>query len=297
MRAGSVTLARAGKAVSVQYVVLRVLLYTALAVGTFIFIWPLLWLIASSVKPTHEVYRFPPNLIPSEIQWSHYPDALENFNFARGFGNTMTVVVGVLFGRLLSCTMVAFAFARIRVPFRDGIFMVVLATMMLPYHVTLIPQFLLFRDLGWLDSFLPLIVPSFFATSAYIIFLLRQFFMAIPTEYDEAAEIDGCGYFGIYWRIILPQAMPALGVVAILTFMGEWNDFLAPLIYLNDQATMTLAVGLRAWQLSLGQPGAGYLPVTWPLVVSTVLTIIPLAVFFFTQRYFIQGVVVSGIKG
>jgi ABC-type glycerol-3-phosphate transport system permease component len=193
--------------------------------------------------------------------------------------------------------MAAFAFSRLRVPFREPLFVLVLATMMLPYHVTLIPQFLLFRDLGWLNSFYPLVVPSFLGTSAYMIFLLRQFFMSIPREYDEAAEIDGCGYVGIFWRIVLPQARPALGVLAILTFLQEWNDFLAPLIYLNDRSKMTLAVGLKVWEGQLKQPGSDIIPISHTLVISSVMTLVPMAVFFVAQRRFIQGVVISGVKG
>ena len=278
-------------------ILLRVALYAILAFGTYVFIWPLLWLVSSSVKSSDEIYRFPPSLIPDVWRWNYITDAMAKFSFVRSFITTMTIVFGVMAGRLLSCTLTAFAFARIKVPGRDVIFVVVLATMMLPYHVTLIPQFLLFKELGWLNTVNPLIVPSFFATTAYLVFLLRQFFMTIPFDYDEAAQIDGCSMLGIFFRIVLPLSMPALGVVMILTFMGEWNDFLAPLIYLNDLDKMTLAVALRSWQVQQNQPGAIKHPEAYIMVVASVLTLIPMLVFFVAQRYFIQGVVISGVKG
>lgn len=275
----------------------RVALYAILAFGTYVFLWPLLWLVSSSVKSSDEIYRFPPSLIPDVWRWNYITDAMAKFSFMRSFITTMTIVLGVMAGRLLSCTLTAFAFARIRVPGRDALFIVVLATMMLPYHVTLIPQYLLFKELGWINSVNPLIVPSFFATTAYLVFLLRQFFMTIPFDYDEAAQIDGCSMLGIFFRIVLPLSMPALGVVMILTFMGEWNDFLAPLIYLNDLDKMTLAVALRSWQVQQDQPGAIKHPEAYIMVVASVLTLIPMLVFFVAQRYFIQGVVISGVKG
>ena len=278
-------------------ILVRALLYIALAVGTYVFIWPLLWLVTSSVKSSHEIYRFPPSLIPEVWHWNYIPDAMSKFSFMRSFITTMTIVVGVTIGRLISCSLTAFAFARIRVPGRDALFIVVLATMMLPYHVTLIPQYLLFKELGWLNSVNPLIVPSFFGTTAYLVFLLRQFFMTIPFDYDEAAQIDGCSLFGIFFRIVLPLSLPALGVVMILTFMGEWNDFLAPLIYLNDLDKMTLAVALRSWHVQQNQPGGVKHPEAYIMVVATVITLIPMLVFFVAQRYFIQGVVISGVKG
>jgi ABC-type glycerol-3-phosphate transport system permease component len=178
------------------------------------------------------------------------------------------------------------------------LFVLVLSTMMLPYHVTLIPQFLFFRQLGWLNSFLPLTVPAFFGGGAFNIFLLRQYFLGIPREYDDAAEIDGCSPLGTYWRIILPMSKPALGAVAIFTFMGQWNDYFAPLIYLNTADKFTLALAFKEWELTQ-QSGLGYKPHPYNqiMAMATLITLIPMVVFFFTQRYFIQGVVMSGIKG
>lgn len=274
--------------------------YALLIVGFVVFMWPMAWLVLGSIKPANEVYTFPPTLWPSRIEWSTYPDALRDFDFLRGLRNTMTVVLGNVIGTLFSCSLAAFAFARLRlVPprLRNGLFIIVLATMMLPYHVTMIPQFLAFRDLGWLNSFKPLVVPSFLATNAYIIFLMRQFFMSIPAEYDDAARIDGCGYFGIYRYIIVPQSLALFGVVSILIFTGTWNDFFGPLIYLNDLEKMTLAVALQVWNEGRDQPGAYITPVTHILALSTVVTAFPIVLFFIAQRYFIQGIVMSGVKG
>ena len=174
-------------------------------------------------------------------------------------------------------------------------FLMVLSTMMLPYYVQLIPQFIMFSKFGWLNSFWPLIVPDWFAISAFSVFLFRQFFMSIEREYDDAAKIDGCGYFGIFSRIIVPMSLPAFGVIAILTFLSEYQDFLRPLLYLNDAYKMTLMVGLQLWQGTM--LGMYRQRETYILAVSAVATSIPMFVFFLTQRYFIQGVVIGGIKG
>lgn len=273
-------------------------LYLVVLVGAVIFAFPLVWLVGTSLKPESDVFLFPPNLIPHQFIWSNYPEALLLFPFVQGFTNTMIIVTGVEVGRLLSATLAAFAFARVRFPFRNVLFVLVLSTMLLPYHVTLIPQFLIFRDIGWLNSFLPLTVPAFFGGGAFYIFLLRQFFLGIPKEYDDAAEIDGCTPLGTYWRIILPLSKPALGAVAIFTFMGEWNDYFGPLIYLNRPENYTLALSFKIWELTQ-QSGLGYKPQPYNriMAVATLITLIPMVVFFLTQRYFIQGVVVSGLKG
>ncbi len=288
VRAGSISWQRIGT---------RGLIYIALIGGAAIFILPLAWLVTTSVKPEPDVFLFPPNLIPSSFEWRTYPGALARFPFLHLLRNTMIIVIGVEVGRLLSSTLAAYAFARLRFPFRNTLFVVVLSTMMLPYHVTLIPQFLIFRELHWLDTFLPLTVPAWFATSAFYVFLLRQFFLQIPMEYDDSAEIDGCSPIGTYWYIILPMSMPALGAVAIFTFMAEWNDYLAPLIYLNSLDNYTLALYFRLWERGAG---TGYIrlpPFNQTMAIATMITVIPMLVFFFAQRYFIQGVVISGVKG
>jgi ABC-type glycerol-3-phosphate transport system permease component len=185
---------------------------------------------------------------------------------------------------------VAYGFARLRFPGRDTLFILVLATMMIPFQVTLIPQFLIFAYIHWINSFKPLIIPSFFG-AAFNIFLIRQFIMSIPHDLDDAAQIDGCGYFRIYWQIILPLCRPALATVAIFSFMYHWNDFLGPLIYLDSADKRTLSLGLSMF--------SGYYSVDWNYMMAvSLLVLLPcLLIFFFTQKYFIRGVVISGLKG
>jgi multiple sugar transport system permease protein len=170
--------------------------------------------------------------------------------------------------------------------------------MMVPYHAVLIPQYLLFRNLGWLNSLRPLIAPEFFAASAFFVFMLRQFFLTIPRDYDDAARVDGCGYLGIFWNIILPLSRPALGTMLIFTFLWEWNDFLKPLIYLNSQENFTLSIAMRQWQVANNATGI-MLAAKWVhiMAMATILSIPPVMVFFFAQRYFVRGVVISGVKG
>ena len=266
---------------------------TALAL---VYMATLIWLVSSSLKPEGQVFEYPPNFIPRSFEWSNYPDALVQFPFIVSGLNTLTIVVGVLMGRLLTASLAAYGFARLRFPGRNVLFVLVLTTLMIPYHVILIPQYLIFRDLGWLNTLKPLIVPAWFGGGAFFIFLLRQFFMTIPREYDDAARIDGCGFIRVWWHIILPMSLPALGAVSIFTLMGEWNDFLAPLIYLNTPDKQTLAIAVEQWRRSGIIHGYNH---QWNhiMAVSTVVTIPPLLVFFFAQRHFIQGVVISGIKG
>jgi ABC-type glycerol-3-phosphate transport system permease component len=191
---------------------------------------------------------------------------------------------------MLSCTLVAFAFARLQYPSRDFWFVVLLSTMMLPTHVTIIPHFVLFRILGWLNTFKPLIVPAFFG-SAFYIFLLRQFFLTIPQELDDAATVDGCGIFRIYWQIILPLAKPALATVAVFSFISHWNDFLGPLIYLTSPEKMTIAVGLRLFR-------SQYSTEMHLLMAASTVAVLPiLVIFFVAQKYFIQGIALTGLKG
>ncbi len=274
----------------------RGFLYLVLAVGVVLFMLPVVWLVGGSLKPVEQVFTVPPTFFPRPLLWSNYAEALAKFPFWVGLKNTMTIVVGVLVGRVLTASLVAYGFARLRFPGRGALFIIVLATMMIPYHVVLIPQYLIFRHLDWLNTVLPIVVPNWFGGGAFFIFMLRQFFRTLNNEIDEAARIDGCGYFSTLWQVILPQSLPAIGTLAIFTFMWEWNDFLAPLIYLNTPDKMTLAVALRQWQFDTD---ATYREATWPelMVMSTVLTIPPVMVFFFLQRRFIQGVVITGVKG
>ena len=272
------------------------LVYLPMAVLALVYTAPLIWLAGSSVKPESQIFEYPPSFIPRSFEWINYSDALVQFPFIVTGLNTLTIVLGVIVGRLLTASLAAYGFARLRFPGRNALFILVLTTLMIPYHVILIPQYLIFRDLGWLNTLKPLIVPAWFGGGAFFIFLLRQFFMTIPREYDDAARIDGCGFVQVWWHIILPMSLPALGAVAIFTFMGEWNDFLAPLIYLNTPEKHTLAIAVEQWRRSSVHTGYNH---QWNhiMAVATVVTIPPLLVFFFAQRHFIQGVVISGIKG
>jgi ABC-type glycerol-3-phosphate transport system permease component len=267
------------------------LVYVALAVGGIIVSIPFVWMLSTSLKDEGSVFLYPPQWWPQPLQPQNYVQAMTVLPFALFFRNTLITTLVPLVGALFSCSLVAYSFARLRWPGRDIWFLVLLATLMLPEQVTMIPRFILFRNLGWINTFYPLIVPPFFAVGAFNIFLLRQFFMTISTETDDAAKIDGAGVLGIYWRILLPLSKPALAAVAVFVFKAHWDDFLSPLIYLHSQSNFTLALGLRAFQ---GEYGTD-----WNLLMAASLVVMlpVLLLFFFLQRYFIQGVVVSGLKG
>lgn len=219
-----------------------------------------------------------------------YSEALRYIDFWRYLGNTVTIVVLSIIGTLLSCSLVAYGFARLEFPGRDVLFAVLLSTMMLPAQVTMVPQFLIFRYLGWYNTLIPLWLPSFLG-SAFFIFMLRQFMKGIPKDLEDAAKIDGCGYLGIYWRIMLPLIKPALAAVAIFTFMGAWNNFMGPLIFLNDERLYPLSLGIYQFRM---EHSAEY---SMMMAASTMMMLPVLAVFFFAQRYFIQGVTLTGVKG
>ena len=286
------------QSMSRRQVVGQVLVYILLIAIGFALAVPFLWLVSSSFKTETDAFRIPPSFIPRPVEWGNYATGLTDFPFVRSTINTLIIVVWVMVGTVLSASLVAYGFARVRFPGRTALFILVLSTMMIPTHVTLIPQYLLFRELRWLDSFKPLIVPHFFGGGAFYIFLLRQFFLTIPLDYDDAARIDGCGTFGVFLRIILPLSKPALGTMAIFTFMGQWNAFFEPLIYLNRFETQPLAVALTTWvQTAHGSTSMHYVPWVAIMAVSTLIALPPVMVFFFAQRHFIQGVVVSGMKG
>jgi ABC-type glycerol-3-phosphate transport system permease component len=255
-----------------------------------LFLLPLFWMISSSLKPDYQVLEFPPRWLPNPIRWANYPEALTYVPFGRYTLNTLLISGLTIVGHLLSCTLVAYAFARLRAPGKNILFMVMLATMMLPYPVTMIPIYLGFNALGWVNTFLPLIVPAFFGSPFYI-FLLRQFFLTLPAELEDAARVDGASTLQIIWHIILPISKPALATVAIFTFQASWNDFLAPLIYLHDQTRYTVSLGLSFFRSSYD--------VRWGyLMAASLVTMLPvILVFFLAQRYFIEGITLTGMKG
>lgn len=266
-----------------------VVVYLLIAAGSLVFLLPLFWMVSSSLKPDYQILDFPPRWLPNPVRWQNYPEALSYVPFGRFALNTLIIAAGAIVGNILSCTLVAYGFARLRAPGREAWFMLMLATMMLPYPVTMIPIYIEFKALHWINTFLPLIVPAFFGSPFYI-FLLRQFFMNIPRELEDAALIDGAGRLQILWRIILPISTPALAAIAIFNFQGVWNDFLPPLIYLHDQSKYTIALGLNFFR-STYQVRWGY------LMAACVVTLLPvLAVFFMAQKQFIEGISMTGLK-
>ena len=226
----------------------------------------------------------------ARAHWENFANAMTAVPFVRYLANTMLIVVFGTLGTVASCTLVAYGFARFRAPGLPLLFLLLLSTIMLPPQVTLIPTFIIFRWMGWYDTLLPLIVPAFFA-NAWDVFLLRQFFMTLPVELDDAARIDGCGPWGILWHVIVPQSVPALITVTIFSMLYAWNDFYSPLIYLQTQTHWTVALGLQAFNALYSKQG------NLLMAASTLMVLPPVLIFFFAQRLFIQGVVISGIKG
>jgi multiple sugar transport system permease protein/sn-glycerol 3-phosphate transport system permease protein len=266
--------------------------YIFLTLASILFLFPLYWQVSTSLKTMQDSMRYPPLWVPIPPQWSNYAELLDRFPMFQYLGNSAFVSLAVILGTLVSCSMAAYGFARLRMPGKDAIFIVLLTTLMLPGMVTLIPQFVMFQRLHWTNTFFPLIVPAFFGSAMYI-FMLRQFFMTIPRDLEDAARIDGAGYLRSYAQIVLPLAKPALLTVGILTFVATWNDFFGPLIYLSDKNKYTVAVALRYLQGSVRTRPENHL-----LMAAATLSIIPpLIIFFVAQRQFMQGIVVSGVKG
>lgn len=258
--------------------------------GMLMIFVPFVWMVSTSLKSRGQLFSYPIRWIPDPFRWANYREAWTIRPFDKFFVNSLVIAVSSGLGTVLSSSLVAFSFARLRWPGRDWAFLLVLATMMIPFHVTMIPRFVIFRYLNWINTYKPLILP-FFTGIPFHIFLLRQFFMTVPLELDDAAKIDGCGFVGIYSRVLLPLSKPALGMVAIFAFQGRWNDFMSPLIYLNSMEKYTMAMGLHFFK---GEFGADW---HWLMAMSLVAMAPVIALFFFAQRYFIQGVVFTGLKG
>ena len=269
----------------------RLFIWLLLLAIAVVMLMPFIWLASSSLKLEQRVFQFPPQWIPDPIRWMNYYDALTAKPFHIYLKNTMLIAALNQVAILLAASFCAYGFARIEFPGRDFWFGVVLATMMLPYFVVMVPQFVMFTRLGWVDTFLPLTVPFFFGGGAFNIFLFRQFFRSLPKELTDAARIDGCSEFDIYWRIMLPLSKPAFITVAIFTFLFTWNDFIGPLLYLSSPEKLTVALGLSAFR--------GVMRSLWNLLMaaSMAMTLPVIILFFFLQRYFIRGVVMSGLKG
>jgi len=254
------------------------------------FLIPFLWMLSTSLKIDEQIFTFPPVYIPNPFVFSNYPRAITFIPMIKYFWNTMQISLLATLGVVISCSLVAYSLSRLQWKGRDALFILTLATMMLPFAVTMIPLFVVFKTFGWINTFAPLVVPHFFG-SAFYIFLLRQFFMTIPQDLSDAARIDGASELGIFARIILPLTRPALATIALLQFLGSYRDFMGPLIYLTNESTYTLSIGLTMFSSEH--------TTEWSLLMaaSVIMTAPIIVLFFFTQRTFVQGITLTGIKG
>jgi ABC-type glycerol-3-phosphate transport system permease component len=278
----------------------RVLVYLLVAIGAAASMLPFVWTFLSSGKTINELYRYPPTWWPEQMMFvPNYIEIFQVVPFARWLYNTAVITVLSLLGTVISATVVAYGFARFRIPGRDIFFFITLSTIMLPVEVTLIPTYLLFKNFGWIDTWYPLWVPSWLGGGAFNIFLMRQFMMTIPFDLDEAARLDGASSWRILWQIITPLCRPAIATMATLGFITNWNNFLGPLIFLNTESKYTVAVGLRYFQSAVaGGAGAVSRPQDHLLMGAALMVALPcLILFFLAQKYFVQGIVTTGIKG
>jgi multiple sugar transport system permease protein len=270
----------------------RVFIWTVLVIGAIAMFLPFLWMISSSLKAEQQVFQYPPQLIPDPVMWSNYVEALIYKPFGIYIRNTLFLVTVNLFAILISSSFCAYGFARLSFPGRDFWFVLVLATMMMPYYVLMVPQFVMFTRLGWINSYLPLTVPAFFGGGAFNIFLMRQFFRSIPSELSDAARIDGCNDIQIWWQIMMPLAKPALISIAILAFLGTWNDFVGPMLYIKSPDLFTVSIGLATFRSVMRS--------RWDLLMAaaSAMTIPVVALFFAAQRYFFEsgGITLTGLK-
>ncbi|WP_054707980.1 carbohydrate ABC transporter permease [Bacillus sp. JCM 19041] len=269
----------------------KLLTYAGLIIVLFLFLFPVAWMVFTSLKSLEQIVSEPLSILPITWNWSNYLEVFQNHPFSTYLWNTTWYTIVTVIGTVFFSAFIAFGFARFRARGQTFLFALLLSTMMLPQQVVMIPQYLLFNTIGWVDSYLPLTVPMI-AGSAFLIFLLRQFYLGLPKELDEAVTIDGGGYFTIFFRIILPLSLPAMATAAIIEFMYRWNDLMGPLIYLNSQELYPLSLGLANFT-------AAYAATPWQLLMaaSVMAVLPPLILFFFAQKYFIQGVVISGTKG
>jgi ABC-type glycerol-3-phosphate transport system permease component len=270
-----------------------VLLYAVLIGGAMFFLFPLVWMVGTSLKTIDEVGRTQLHLLPESPQWVNYQKQLEDPTFWRSYFNSIFIVTLVLVGTITSVSFVAFSFSRLEWKGRSVVFALMMSTLMLPYQATLVPQYVMFHKLGWIRTFNPITLPGFFAGGAALVFLLRQFMLSIPKELDEAAMIDGANPFQIYWRIIMPLSRPAVATITVFLFVGQWNNLLMPLIYLQKPQLYTMPIYV-AQKLNLQE-----VPLPWQdVMAASVLFVIPvLVVFMLTQRYFIEGITTTGSKG
>lgn len=266
------------------------IVYIILIIFALLYIIPFIWLLSGSLKSSSELFANPPIWIPEKLQWSNFTTAFSEFPFLLYLKNTLIITFSTIIGAVISNSLIAYGFSRIEWKGRDAVFILVLATLMLPFQVLMIPLFILFKNLGWIGTFLPLIIPAFFG-NPFFIFLLRQFFLGIPKELSESAKIDGASEFFIYWKIILPLSKPILTTVVIFSFIQAWGDFIGPLVFLSDNNLYTLSLGIQQI-MSENDP-------RWPLLmaVGVAMTLPVIIIFFMLQKYFIQGITFTGSKG
>jgi len=272
------------------HIIGRVITYLVLSAGAFVMLYPFAWMVSISLSTLKDLFAEPPRWVSETLHWESYLRAFTVFPFAKYLRNTLVITLSSMVGQLLSCTMAAYAFARVRWEGRDLVFVLMLATMMLPPQVTLIPMYVIWRNLGALDTYAPLIVPSYLGT-AYLTFLARQYFASIPLELEDAARVDGCSFFSIFFRIMLPLSFPLLVTLALFSFIGHWNNFFGPLVYLQTPDKYTLQLGM------FGLQGQYETDVPTLMAVATLILLPVLVIFLFGQQYFIRSVVLSGLKG
>lgn len=265
---------------------------TLLILATFsvLMILPLLWMVSTALKPEYKIFQFPPELLPKPALWSNFPSLFEFYPVGQYTWNTVYLTIMNIAGKLLSCTLVAYGFAKFRAPGKNLLFLLLLSTMMIPWAVTMVPLFILYKEAGWYNTYLPLWVPAFFGDAFYI-FLLRQFMMTIPKDLEESARIDGANVLKTLWHVLVPILLPALAVVAMFTFINTWNDFLGPLLFLSDGEKATLQIAIQNFRTQYDTP--------WNYMMGlSVISVIPcLIMFFIGQRKIVEGIAMTGVKG
>lgn len=271
----------------------KLLVYLVVTAGAIVFLVPFFWMFSSSLKPPSQIFADPPIWIPQPIMWRNYVDAWNALPFTRFLTNTIFITLLGMFGNIFLSALVAYGFARFHFPGRDALFILLLSTMMLPYVVTLIPTFVIWRNLRLINTYDPLVITALFGGGPFFIFLMRQFMLSIPVEMEEAAHIDGANVFQIFLIIILPLIRPALLAIGIFSFQGYWNDFLAPLIYLSDLEKYTMTLGMFFFLGGPNEPPQWH----WLMAMSTLIAVPILVIFFFAQQHFIEGVTLTGLKG
>ena len=267
------------------------MLHIVLSIGAVAMVLPFVWMVSTSFKELSQVFVYPPEWIPNPFVWENYPKAFTSVPFGRWFLNSVLIALLVTVGQIATCSLAGFTFARMRFPGKNVLFLIYLGTMMIPHHVTIIPVFVMMNTLGLVDTFWPLIIPGL--ASAWGTFLFRQFFLTMPQELEDAAKIDGSSFFRIYTQIFMPLAKPVLATLGVFTFMGSWNDFLGPLIFLQSKDHKTLTIGLLQFRADFQGMG------NWPVMMAgVVISVLPVLVaFVIGQKYFVRGIALTGIKG